>query len=42
VGGLAVLVGAGLAATTAFGVVNSVNGAAAQPEQSVMDYGTNQ
>ncbi|ROR91419.1 hypothetical protein [Nocardioides aurantiacus] len=41
-GGIAVLVGAGLAVTTAFGVVSSVNGEASQPEQSVMDYGTNQ
>ncbi|WP_445256708.1 hypothetical protein [Nocardioides aurantiacus] len=42
VGGIAVLVGIGLAVTTAFGVVSSVNGEASQPKQSVMDYGTNQ
>ena len=41
-GGIAVLVGIGLAMTTAFGVVSSVSGDAAQPKQSVMDYGTNQ
>lgn len=41
-GGVAVLVGFGLAVTTAFGVVSSVNGEASQPKQSVMDYGTNQ
>ncbi len=41
-GGIAVIVGIGLAVTTAFSVVSSVNGEAAQPKQSVMDYGTNQ
>jgi hypothetical protein len=39
-GGVAALVGAGLAAATAFGVVNTVSGTSAQPERDVVDYGT--
>jgi hypothetical protein len=41
-GAVAVLVGGGLAGLTAFGVVSTVSSAPTQPEQAVMDYGTNQ
>ncbi len=39
-GGVAALVGAGLATATAFGVVNTVSGTSAQPDREVVDYGT--
>ncbi|MCP3423554.1 DUF2613 family protein [Nocardioides pinisoli] len=43
IGGIvAVVVGLVLAGLTTFGVVNTVSSAPSQPDQSVMDYGTNQ
>ncbi len=43
IGGIvAVVVGLVLAGLTTVGVVNTVSSAPAQPDQSVMDYGTNQ
>lgn len=39
---VAVLVGLFLAALTTVGVVQTVSSAPAQPEQTVIDYGTNQ
>ncbi|HYJ27838.1 MAG TPA: hypothetical protein VEW73_09005 [Nocardioides sp.] len=43
IGGIvAVVVGLVLAALTTVGVVNTVSSAPSQPDQSVMDYGTNQ
>ena len=39
---VAVVVGFLLAGLTTVGVVNTVSSAPAQPETSVMDYGTNQ
>lgn len=39
---VAVLVGFALATLTTVGVVNTVSSAPSQPDQSVMDYGTNQ
>lgn len=41
-GGLGVFAGLVLAGITTVGVVNTVSSAPSQPEQSVMDYGTNQ
>ena len=38
-GGIAVLVGAGLAAATAFGVVSTVSSTPSQPESGVVEYG---
>ena len=41
IGGVAFLVGAGLAAATAFGVVNSVTSKTFQPESNtVLEYGS--
>lgn len=43
IGGIiAVVVGLGLAGLTTVGVVSTVSSAPSQPDQSVMDYGTNQ
>jgi len=42
VGAVAILVGAGLATATAFGVVNSASSGSFEPKQSVLEYGTNQ
>lgn len=43
IGGIvAVVVGLVLAGLTTVGVVTTVSSAPAQPDQSVMDYGTNQ
>lgn len=39
---VAVVVGFMLAGLTTVGVVNTVSSAPSQPDQSVMDYGTNQ
>lgn len=38
-GGIAVLIGAGLAAATAFGVVSTVSATPSQPESGVVQYG---
>lgn len=43
IGGIAaIFVGVVLAVLTTVGVVSTVSSAPAQPDQSVMDYGTNQ
>lgn len=39
---IAVIVGGGLATLTAVGVVSTVNSAPSQPDEAVMNYGTNQ
>ena len=39
-GGIAVLVGACLAAATAFGVVSTVSATPSQPESGIVDYGS--
>ncbi|MGZ5403745.1 MAG: hypothetical protein ACXWDL_03775 [Nocardioides sp.] len=39
---IAVVVGGGLATLTAVGVVSSVSGSPTQPDEAVMNYGTNQ
>lgn len=40
-GGVSVLVGIGLAAATTIGVVNSATAGSFEPEDSVLEYGTN-
>jgi hypothetical protein len=41
IGGVAVVVGVGLAAATTIGVVNSATSGSFQPEDTVLEYGSN-
>lgn len=40
VGGVSLLVGAGLAGATAFGLISSTTSATYQPQSNVLEYGT--